>query len=103
MRCRHGSTHKSLSTLLRHKLVHHENVNYDGYRLTYMGYDFLAINTLMKRGLISSVGRQIGVGKESDIFEVRRAVCSTPIAMCSVQSCAVKSDLPCAPPGIRSI
>jgi RIO kinase 2 len=35
-----------------------------------MGYDFLAIKTLVARGHISGVGRQIGVGKESDIFEV---------------------------------
>jgi hypothetical protein len=37
-----------------------------------MGYDFLAIKALVARGHISGVGRQIGVGKESDIFEVRR-------------------------------
>jgi RIO kinase 2 len=42
----------------------------DGYRLTYLGYDFLAIKTLVNRGVFASVGRQIGVGKESDIFEV---------------------------------
>jgi hypothetical protein len=35
-----------------------------------MGYDFLAIRALVARGHISGVGRQIGVGKESDIFEV---------------------------------
>jgi RIO kinase 2 len=37
----------------------------DGYRLTYLGYDFLAIKTLVNRGVFASVGRQIGVGKES--------------------------------------
>ncbi len=37
----------------------------DGYRLTNLGYDFLAIKTMVSRGLISGVGRQIGVGKES--------------------------------------
>lgn len=37
----------------------------DGFRLTYLGYDFLAIKTLVNRGVFSSVGRQIGVGKES--------------------------------------
>ncbi|KAJ8419639.1 hypothetical protein Cgig2_002727 [Carnegiea gigantea] len=42
----------------------------DGFRLTYLGYDFLAIKTLVNRGIFSAVGRQIGVGKESDIFEV---------------------------------
>lgn len=37
----------------------------DGFRLTYLGYDFLAIKTMVNRGVFVSVGRQIGVGKES--------------------------------------
>ncbi|XP_017461907.1 PREDICTED: serine/threonine-protein kinase RIO2-like, partial [Rhagoletis zephyria] len=41
---------------------------YDGYRLTYSGYDFLALNVLRARGVISSIGNQIGVGKESDVY-----------------------------------
>jgi len=73
---KHGGTFRALKNLLRHKLVHHDGSKYDGYRLTYMGYDFLAIRTLVARGLISGIGRQIGVGKESDIFEARsRARC----------------------------
>jgi len=67
---KHGGTYKNLKTLLRHKLVHHDSSKYDGYRLTYMGYDFLAIKTFANRGMIVGVGRRIGVGKESDIFEV---------------------------------
>lgn len=67
---KHGGTYKNLRTLLRHKLVHHDSSKYDGYRLTYMGYDFLAIKTFANRGMIVGVGRRIGVGKESDIFEV---------------------------------
>jgi RIO kinase 2 len=56
--------------LLRHKLIYHERKLYDGYRLTYPGYDYLALKTLLQRGVITGVGRQIGVGKESDIFMV---------------------------------
>ncbi|MCO5612488.1 hypothetical protein L7F22_066756 [Adiantum nelumboides] len=67
---KHGGTYKNVKTLLRHKLVHHDSSKYDGYRLTNLGYDFLAIKTMVNRGLIVGVGRQIGVGKESDIFEV---------------------------------
>ncbi|KAK9813106.1 hypothetical protein WJX72_009167 [[Myrmecia] bisecta] len=67
---KHGGTMRYLRTLLRYKLVHHDNSKYDGYRLTYLGYDFLAIKTMVNRGTVSSVGRQIGVGKESDVFEV---------------------------------
>ena len=42
----------------------------DGYRLTYGGYDYLALKAFSKRGSVFSVGQQIGVGKESDIYLV---------------------------------
>lgn len=67
---KHGGTYKVMKNLLKHKLLHHDSSKYDGFRLTYLGYDFLAIKTLVNRGIFTSVGRQIGVGKESDIFEV---------------------------------
>jgi RIO-like serine/threonine protein kinase len=41
----------------------------DGYRLPYLGYDYLALRTYVARGLISGLGRRIGVGKEADIYE----------------------------------
>ncbi|KAJ4825867.1 hypothetical protein Tsubulata_024316 [Turnera subulata] len=67
---KHGGTYKVLKNLLKHKLIHHDSSKYDGYRLTYLGYDFLAIKALVNRGVFASVGRRIGAGKESDIFEV---------------------------------
>ncbi|GLT68095.1 hypothetical protein SLA2020_403550 [Shorea laevis] len=67
---KHGGTYKVLKNLLKHKLLHHDASKYDGFRLTYLGYDFLAIKTMVNRGVFMAVGRQIGVGKESDIFEV---------------------------------
>ncbi|CAA7019339.1 unnamed protein product [Microthlaspi erraticum] len=67
---KHGGTYKVLKNLLKYKLLHHDSSKYDGFRLTYLGYDFLAIKTLVNRGVFTGVGRQIGVGKESDIFEV---------------------------------
>jgi len=42
----------------------------DGYRLTYGGLDYLALHTYLKRKDLYSVGNQIGVGKEADIFVV---------------------------------
>jgi RIO kinase 2 len=36
-----------------------------------MGFDILALKALLARGVIASVGSQIGVGKESDIFEAQ--------------------------------
>jgi RIO kinase 2 len=40
----------------------------EGYRLTYGGYDYLALRALSKRDSIYSVGNQIGVGKESGLL-----------------------------------
>ena len=37
----------------------------EGYRLTYAGYDYLALKVLAARDIVQSVGNQIGVGKES--------------------------------------
>ena len=45
---------------------------YDGYRLTNQGYDYLAIKTLVSRGVIQAFGNQIGTGKESNIYVVGR-------------------------------
>ena len=67
---KHGGVYKNLSTLAKHKLIHHEQRKYDGYKLTWLGFDFLALRALMKGGVVSAVGNQIGVGKESDIFVV---------------------------------
>uniref|UniRef100_A0A0M3J7X5 non-specific serine/threonine protein kinase n=1 Tax=Anisakis simplex TaxID=6269 RepID=A0A0M3J7X5_ANISI len=33
-----------------------------------LGYDFLALKALCSRGVVGSVGNQIGVGKESDVY-----------------------------------
>lgn len=45
----------------------------DGYRLTYGGLDYLALRTFSRRkpASVSSVGKKIGVGKESDIYLVK--------------------------------
>ena len=42
----------------------------DGYRLTNLGYDYLALKALTMRGSIYSFGNQIGIGKESNIYIV---------------------------------
>ena len=70
-RLRHGGAHRFISTLHRFKLIYHEQKGYDGYRLTYMGYDVLALHTFVQRGLVSGLGRKIGVGKESDVYEAQ--------------------------------
>lgn len=61
--------HKSISNLAKINLIAKvKNAKYDGYRLTYGGLDYLALHTHTKSSTVFSVGNQIGVGKESDIF-----------------------------------
>ena len=65
---RHAGISKLLASLAKRKLVARvQNNAYDGFRLTYGGYDYLAVRALSKRKSIYSVGQRIGVGKESDI------------------------------------
>ncbi|KAH8582791.1 RIO-like kinase domain N-terminal region conserved [Cryptosporidium sp. chipmunk genotype I] len=76
---RRTGSYQLLQNLLRNKLVSRESKIYEGYKLSYLGYDFLALRALNKRGIISSVGARIGVGKESDIHiaadEKGRLIC----------------------------
>lgn len=66
---RDGGVGKILHKLARHKLiVYTRGKNYDGYRLTCSGYDYLALNTFRKKGIVTKVGNEIGVGKESSVF-----------------------------------
>ncbi|OSX68514.1 hypothetical protein BU14_2656s0001, partial [Porphyra umbilicalis] len=65
---RGGGVARCLSTLHRHSLVHRERALYEGYRLTTLGYDYLAMHALQRRGALLAVGRVIGVGKEADVL-----------------------------------
>ncbi|KAM9393057.1 serine/threonine-protein kinase RIO2 [Pholidichthys leucotaenia] len=68
---KHGGCNKILRELVKHKLVVYErSKTVQGYRLNYGGYDYLALKTLCSREVIISVGNQMGVGKESDIYIV---------------------------------
>jgi len=49
-------------------LIYHAKGAYVGYTLNYVGYDCLAINALVKSGVILSFGQTIGVGKEADVY-----------------------------------
>nr|POE66662.1 serine/threonine-protein kinase rio2 [Quercus suber] len=64
-----SGVHRSISALAKAGLIAKvKNAKYDGYRLTYGGLDYLALNTHRKGNTIFSLGNQIGVGKESDIY-----------------------------------
>ncbi|XP_066471072.1 serine/threonine-protein kinase RIO2 [Tiliqua scincoides] len=68
---KHGGCNKILRELAKHKLLAYERTKtVQGYRLTNGGYDYLALKTLSSRQIICSVGNQMGVGKESDIYIV---------------------------------
>ena len=57
-----------IANLLKHKLIKHTNIIYDGYSLNYLGYDYLAIHSLIKQGILVKIGSKFGVGKESDVY-----------------------------------
>lgn len=42
---------------------------YMGYVLNMAGYDCLALNALVKAGILESLGKPLGVGKESDVYD----------------------------------
>jgi RIO kinase 2 len=74
---KHGGCHKVLRELVRYKLVAYDatarrkSSNNEGYRLTNLGYDYLALKALASRDIINSVGNQIGVGKESGMRKIK--------------------------------
>jgi RIO kinase 2 len=52
-------------------LVERQTIQYQGFRLTFEGYDSLALRTFAERDTIEGFGAPLGVGKESDVYEVR--------------------------------
>lgn len=55
----------------RRGLIERKTIQYVGYRLTFEGYDALALHTFAERETIDGFGAPLGVGKESDVYEVR--------------------------------
>ncbi|MCQ4332845.1 serine/threonine protein phosphatase [Natronomonas sp. F2-12] len=53
------------------ELLERKTIQYTGYRLTFEGYDALALRTFAERETIDGVGAPLGVGKESDVYEAR--------------------------------
>ncbi|WP_330630248.1 serine/threonine-protein kinase RIO2 [Halocatena halophila] len=63
-------THR-LDRCERRGLIERKTMQYQGFRLTFEGYDILALHTLVERGTIEGFGAPLGVGKESDVYEVK--------------------------------
>lgn len=61
---------RDVSLLLLHlsNILQSHTPTDDGYRLAYGGLDYLALNAHRRSNTVFSLGNQIGVGKESDIY-----------------------------------
>lgn len=62
-----------LETLLKYKLIAHISKPYDGYKLNFLGYDFLALAVFKKLNVVTKIEMKVGVGKESDIYLCRNS------------------------------
>jgi len=58
-----------LQRLDKMRLIRQTPAPYTGYTLNYAGYDCLAINALVKAGVLEAFGKSLGVGKESDVYD----------------------------------
>jgi RIO kinase 2 len=52
-------------------LVERKTIQYQGFKLTFEGYDALALHTFAQRETLEGVGAPLGVGKESDVYEAQ--------------------------------
>jgi RIO kinase 2 len=60
-----------LDRCMQRELVQRKTIQYEGYQLTFEGYDALALRTFSERDTVEGVGSSLGVGKESDVYEVQ--------------------------------
>ncbi|MCL9815600.1 serine/threonine-protein kinase RIO2 [Natronocalculus amylovorans] len=67
-----------LDRCMRRELIERRTIQYEGYQLTFEGYDVLSLRTFSERGTIDGVGAPLGVGKESDVYE---AMSYKPLAL----------------------
>jgi RIO kinase 2 len=63
----------TLGKLNKLGLTYRTKETYNGHTLNYAGYDCLAINALVKAGVIVSFGQSLGVGKEADVYDALNA------------------------------
>ena len=67
-----------LDRCMQHELIERKTIQYEGYQLTFEGYDALALRSFSERDTIDGVGSPLGVGKESDVYE---AMSFQPLAL----------------------
>jgi len=56
---------------LDRELIERKTIQYEGYQLTFEGYDALALRTFAERETIDGVGAPLGLGKEGDVYEAQ--------------------------------
>ena len=60
--------HYRLNQLLQKKLVERWVGAYEGYKLTFHGYDALALDYLYDNQIIHAIGNSLGLGKEANVY-----------------------------------
>jgi len=60
-----------LDRCLDRGLLKRKTIQYEGYKLQFEGYDALALHTFAERDTVTGFGSSLGVGKESDVYEVQ--------------------------------
>jgi RIO kinase 2 len=60
-----------LDRCLDRELIERKTIQYTGYRLRFEGFDALALRTFTERDTFTEFGAPLGVGKESDVYEVQ--------------------------------
>ena len=60
-----------LDRCMDRELIERKTMQYTGYRLRFEGFDALALRTFTERDTFAEFGAPLGVGKESDVYEVR--------------------------------
>src|SRR6056297_1982036 len=60
-----------LDRCLDRELIERQTIQYEGYSLKFEGYDALALHAFVERVTLEGFGAPLGVGKESDVYEVQ--------------------------------
>jgi RIO kinase 2 len=58
-----------LASLSQRRMVFLENLHYLGYQIGFGAYDLLALADLVEKGSVTGLGKRVGVGKESVVYE----------------------------------
>jgi len=60
-----------LDRMLDREFLERKTIQYEGVQLTFAGYDVLALRAFAERDSVEGFGAPLGVGKESDVYEVQ--------------------------------